>query len=300
VSPPPPPDEPEIEIVNPPETETRVTDTRVSGMNNKGEMIMQIIDYTDKKKAFICKDVVCTEIEPDFAAPDTDIYVFGVNDSGDVLGRCDKGYFLKIGGDYELLGDYPGATDTTYTGINNSVQLVGYYEDSEGYYHGFLYDYYSDVFTSIDDHPDAAAGCINFPCGTFPTAINNADPVQLAGYYSNSDGVSRGFVYDDESGFTPVDHPDALPGNPIYIYITGINDLGQLAGYFWDSDGYLTGFVKADGHFIEIEHPDAASAAEDGYGTCVLGITNSGQVSGWFDDGVKIQGFTIKNILPAP
>src|SRR4051794_39416864 len=43
--------------------------------------------------------------------------------------------------------DYPGATDTSLNGINNSGQIVGEFRDASGS-HGFVYD--RGTFTTLD------------------------------------------------------------------------------------------------------------------------------------------------------
>ena len=278
---------------------TGVTDTYISGMNKNGQMLVELYDDTGKRKAYLC-DVnagpppLCNEIRPPDALPGDNINVYGLNDDGDVLGRYKNNvYFLKTGSGYTRLDGYPGAV---YTGINNSRWLTGSYADSSDYYHGLLYDYDGDEYHPVDHDLADKTGCGSaVPCGTYLTGINNND--QAVGYYINADGVAHGFLYSAGS-FTPIEHPETTPINPISVRTSGINDSGYVAGWFHGSDGYAEGFVKAGGRFIEIAHPDAA---DDREGTFVLGITDSSEVVGWFvDKGGKSRGFTLKNILSIP
>lgn len=269
------------------------TDTAFSGMNNSGQAIVGLLDYSGKWKACLYDGDNCAPIEPPSdASPNTDVYVFGINDSGEILGLYDKGYFLGN----EPLDESPaGAERTYYTGLNNSGELSGDYTDAGGYSRGFVYDRGNNSYTLVE-HPAAeSAGCNNdFQCGTFLEGLN--DNGQAAGYYINADGVSHGFVYDKNAAppFNTIEHPASQPGYQINMYIAGINASGYVAGYFYDSVGYARGFVKAGDQFIEIEHPDATTV---GAGTYITGITDDGQVTGWYDAGRAMQGFLLENIF---
>jgi probable HAF family extracellular repeat protein len=73
-------------------------------------------------------------------------------------------------------------------GINNSGEIVGYYTDSSGNQHGFIYQ--SGTFTTVDD-PDGT--------DTHLTAINNNG--EIAGYYQSPGPsgipVTNGLIYDN-------------------------------------------------------------------------------------------------------
>ena len=259
------------------------------GINNDGLIAGSYYDNSaDIVKAFVKDGGVYTIIDNPDSTGDT--LIFGINDSGHILGSFDNGYFLKTDAGYIDLEDYEdseGSYLTHYTGINNSGLLVGYFEDSTGYTRGFIKN--GSVFTVIE-HPSAVHVCSAYLyCGTWLSGINNSGSV--AGAYGSSDGVYRGFVYDGEYYFT-VDHPDSRAGNLINIYIGGINDSGLSAGYFWGSDGYSTGFTALSdgGDFTPIEHPGTAG---NGGGAHVLGVNNSGRIVGWFDAGGKARGFLI-------
>ena len=256
----------------------------IYGINNNGQLPVEIIDGEGKRKAFLMSGNSYIPISP--ANIGGDVYVFGVNNSGDVLGAAENGYFLRTGTRYESLNDFSGAVYTDYAGINNAGRLVGYFTDSAGYVRGFIKDKDSAAFIPID-HPSANnAGCaIGFQCGTYLTGIN--DSGKISGYYINSDGVYRGFIRDGDV-FIPVEHPASRSGNPVHVYISGINNTGKAVGIFWDSAGYVAGFVTDGNRFVEIVHPDSVS-----YGTYLTGINDSGRMSGWFYDGVTARGFLI-------
>src|SRR5262249_8606954 len=73
----------------------------------------------------------------------------GINDAGQIVGRYqDSGgvhSFLFSGGTFTALND-PSATGPTFAyGINNSVQIVGNYDNNKLDEPGFLYDPTSNI-----------------------------------------------------------------------------------------------------------------------------------------------------------
>ena len=261
-------------------SQTGDVDTELYGINNNGQVIGEYIDSLGNRTAFLKTGSTYTPITPPGAVGD--VYVYGINDSGNVLGYADGGYFLRSGTAYQDIGDYPGADYTDYTDINNSGMLAGYITDGDGYSRGFIRN--SGSFTLVD-HPDADMACAYYnPCGTWLTGINNLDNV--TGVYRGTDGRYRSFIKDG-GNYIPIEYSGGM-GGQINVYVEGINDSGQAVGYFWGATGYSRGFIKDGGRFTEFIHPDAASS---GLGTYLTGINNSGQASGWFDDGEKVRGF---------
>jgi hypothetical protein len=71
---------------------------------------------------------------------------FGVNDLGWVVGRFSRtgnagdghGFLHRLGSDRFVIYDYPGATFTSFGGINNDGLICGRYQDDAGLIHGFL------------------------------------------------------------------------------------------------------------------------------------------------------------------
>jgi probable HAF family extracellular repeat protein len=68
-------------------------------------------------------------------------------------------------------------------GINNKGQIVGYYYDSKGITHGFLYD--GGVYTTLNDQLGVD--------GTDAFGIN--DKGQIVGEYGDASGNNHGLVY---------------------------------------------------------------------------------------------------------
>ncbi len=85
----------------------------------------------------------------------------------------------------------PGATFvfSQILGINDSGLAVGYYQDSTGSQHGYLYNANTGQYSFLDD-PNAA-----FNNGVEITQITGInDSGEITGFYSDANGVFHGFV----------------------------------------------------------------------------------------------------------
>ena len=81
--------------------------------------------------------------------------------------------------------DYPGATGTRLSGINDRGDMIGSYStDAGAHYHGFLYK--DGAFTSFD------VPFVTDLTWTFPQGINNHN--QIVGDYYDASGYYLGFV----------------------------------------------------------------------------------------------------------
>jgi probable HAF family extracellular repeat protein len=142
----------------------------------------------------------------------------------------------------------------------------GYYTDSSGGPHGFIYD--DGAFTTLD-----APGASD----TTPQAIN--DRGDVAGTYYN--GSYHGFIYDDGT-FTTLDAPGALA-----THAQAIDNRGDVAGYYYDGSDH--GFVYDNGTFTTLNAPGATS-------TRAQAIDNRGDVAGIYTDSSgSTHGFVYDN-----
>jgi probable HAF family extracellular repeat protein len=103
-------------------------------------------------------------------------------------------------GNVEML-DYPGAVQTVPTRINDSGAIVGYYTDSSGQTHGFLY---VNGKCAMLDYPNAS--------GTSLSGISNAG---LIVGNANVHGAQKAFIY--MSGTFKFFWITNNPSNSVYV-----------------------------------------------------------------------------------
>ena len=157
--------------------------------------------------------------------------------------------------------DLPGEWFIYAQAINDSGQVVGYYENNTGA-HGFLYN--SGIYTTLDD-PLAIQG-------TNAVAINGIG--QIAGYYYDNNGLPHGFVY-SAATYATIDDPLGTYGTTVQ----GITSTGEVIGNYFDNSGEH-GFIYNAGTFITLNDPLAV------YGTTVQAANGSGQVVGFYNDDI--------------
>jgi YVTN family beta-propeller protein/probable HAF family extracellular repeat protein len=205
---------------------------------------------------------------------------------------------------------YPGSTYTYPTVINNRGEIVGYYFDSGGVFHGFtlLNGQYAtlnvagaaDTFASgINDLGEivgayvqngtthgflfdgATYSTIDFP-GSDYTALSGINNLgQIVGIYENAGfSVIHGFSF--KAGvFTTIDFPGSNPSN----YPNQVNNFGVIAGGYIDTSSVYHGFVYDAGTFTSINFPGATN-------TTVTGISDGGELAGAYCDSVTCPFFT--------
>jgi probable HAF family extracellular repeat protein len=117
---------------------------------------------------------------------------FGINDAGDIVGNLNGGCFVYANGTLSTINP-PGGTCIQVSGINDSGQIVGTFEDSNGD-HGFIDS--NNVFTTI-----------NVP-GAFTTDADGINDLgQIVGQYSTVPGGAplQGFLA------SPIPEPATMP-----------------------------------------------------------------------------------------
>ena len=119
-----------------------------------------------------------------------------------------------------------GLGNNQAVGVNNAGLVVGFYADSTGVLHGYLFNGTSET-------------TLNFlgGMGTQAFGINNKG--EIVGDYTDSSGIMHGFTYIGGVWQT-VDDPLGVPGSTV---INGVNDLGQLVGFYTDANDNVIGFV---------------------------------------------------------
>jgi len=146
---------------------------------------------------------------------------------------------LLFAADYRFVKiDFPNATITRATGINARGDIVGFYDDVNGFTHGFLLR--KGVFSSID-FPHASL--------TFARAINARGDID--GWFQFEDGNDHGFVLRDGQ-FTQINFPNTITTTP-----RGTNNAGDITGNYPNPNcgDCESGFILRDGVFYDVHIP---------------------------------------------
>jgi hypothetical protein len=131
--------------------------------------------------------------------------------------------------------DYPGAHTTQALGIDGK-NIVGYYSNSVGVEHGFLYD--GTNWTTLD-YPEAVK-----------TRAYGISGNRIVGTYNGD----RGFVYDGTT-WTTLSYPG--PTEPLSVEARGIWD-GKITGLYGGSDARLHGFLYDGTTWTTLDYPQAS------------------------------------------
>jgi hypothetical protein len=163
----------------------------------------------------------------------------------------------------------PGATDTEPMRINDSMNIVGFYQDAATAFHGFFLDQVGGTPVQID-----------FPSASETRVYGINDSGNMVGYYENP---GRHGFFLDQVGGTPVqiDFPGALQ-----TAVYGINDSGNMVGYYLDANNKTHAFFldQLGGSFVTIDDPNATT-------TIAYGINDSGSIVGIYVDATGSHGF---------
>ncbi|HXT37236.1 MAG TPA: hypothetical protein VN837_16805 [Chloroflexota bacterium] len=200
--------------------------TQVIGINNSSDTDGFYIDakgvthgFTDIKGVFATVDVPGTTFNQ----------LLGINNNGAEVGYYQYGpssapifvpYEREADGSFLLL-PIANAQATT---LNDHGLVGGFYNDSAGNAHGFLWQ--SGVMKTINYHHAVS------------TQILGVNNLGLAvGTYTDSKKVSHGFTYDTVTKtFTRID----APGSSATV-VNGVNRLGWLVGFYTAAGGSTNG-----------------------------------------------------------
>jgi hypothetical protein len=232
----------------------------------------------------------------------TSAMAFGINSAGDVVGTVNGGaFFLPNGGSVQALTTLgPGASAF---GINDTGNIVGQFNSS-----AVLPGYFLPNSSSV------ALVTINAPSG--PNTVN-AQGINnnglIVGFYVGPDGQDHGFmalVSNAVGGMltgTALADPMIPPvaGEPgatfVFSQILGINDHGIAVGYYGDSTTSQHGFLynTLTGQYTFLDDPSAQfnNGVEV---TQITGITNSGEITGFYSDANGVFHGFVASPVPEP
>ncbi len=154
---------------------------------------------------------------------------------------------------------------TQVLGINKSELAVGFYNDSAGASHGFVYTVATGAFTPImvgGSVSDAATG------------INNNN--LICGFFVNDKGVTHAFL-EPLTGGTAIRF--GVPHASVTQFL-GVNSLGKAVGFYQDVNNITHGLVynPANGAWQTLDDPNGVG------GTVLNGLNDKGQIVGFFTD----------------
>ena len=151
---------------------------------------------------------------------------------------------------------YPGATFTQVTGINNSNVVVGFFLDSAGRSHGFVYR-------------QGKFAAVNFPHASATEVLGINDLGDIVGVFGVP-GPLNFHGFERHNGvFRAIDDPKAAFGTMAF----GISKSGTIVGSYDNAHG----FVFANGAFRTLDAPQLPGEVHD---TQLNGINNLGWISG--------------------
>ncbi len=173
--------------------------------------------------------------------------------------------FFAVGDSAFRKVDFPTASNSSppvnqLLGVNNSGVAVGFYVNSAGNARSYLYNIHTGRFRTVQ-----VPGGVSVTA----TAINTAGSV--AGFFTNSDGVTRAFFRRHDGTLIIF----AKPGADL-TQAFGVNDLGEVVGAY--TVGSQTfGFTWAAGHgFRTVNDPHGVGS------TIINGVNNSGDLVGFY------------------
>jgi len=176
--------------------------------------------------------------------------------------------------------DYPGATATVLSGINNAGQIVGSFFTATTYLQGFI--------RNADGSLVPIA--LPFPFTDSPASgINSSGQVVGASFYSGTFAV-QGYLRSTVGTYSTIDDPVNPNNNGAF----GINDGGMIVGSYADTSNpaFGHGFLRdTGGNFTTIDDPNMATNSNGNRYTNLSGLNTLGQIVGTYSDAAGSHGF---------
>ena len=237
----------------------------------------------------------------------------GVNQRGDIVGRCANGngplsWVLLKGSSVASIIDFFSAPffaqfsgSSTTRAIDSAGDIVGRWFDLAGHSHGYLLT--TGGFVSIDAPQSLSNDTIT---DTDARGVNNAGTI--IGFYNvnhnfgppnNVISIAHGFLLRGGT-FTAIDYPNAVATLP-----RGINDAGDVVGVYINADTTQNpptvsahGFIYSKGMYSTVDVP-ASFDIPAPTATVLSGINEQGQVAGDYTTAtVTFSGITGDSLKP--
>ena len=142
--------------------------------------------------------------------------------------------------------NFPGAIEQVASGVNDSGEIVGFYEDSSGVVHSYLES--GGVFTTIDVPFSGATA-------TAAGAINNSGEIVGTWYDATT---SHGFLLSGGT-YTSFDYPGA-----VQMEALDLNNSGEIVGDYVDASGIQHGFSRSGGSYASFDPPGSTATGGNG------------------------------------
>jgi hypothetical protein len=206
------------------------------------------------------------------------IELLGINNGGTIVGFDNgnplQGFTMTLPNNFTPQ-NFPGATSTAVTGINNNGNTAGYYIDTSGNTNGFT-------------KTGAAFTTVNAPGTAFNRALGINDSNTTVGYSAvDQAGITGQVAYKQSGGaFTTIN--SLLPAN-VNAQATGINNANNIVGFYQPmAGGSRIGFLDVAGTITTID-PFSSTFTE------ALGINNNGEIVGFYTDSGGFQHGYVDN-----
>jgi len=273
--------------------------TTIDGISNNGTVVGFATADGVTLNNFTASPLTTLTANPLNINGSTNAMANGINSAGTVVGFDGSVNAFSLTGGVTTTFIPGGGTSAMAFGINDKGAIVGQYTTATGTMPGFIVNGSNPLIT------------INAPAG--PNTVN-AQGINnnglVVGFYVGTDGNQHGFTAMASSAVggmltgTPVMDPMIVPVEPgatfVFSQILGINDHGIAVGYYGDSTTSQHGYFynTNTGKYTFLDDPDAALVGGVEV-TQITGITNSGEITGFYTDATGMHGF-VATAVPEP
>jgi probable HAF family extracellular repeat protein len=208
----------------------------------------------------------------------------GYSGSG-TAGQPSQGYLVTPPyGAADYTGEnYPGATQTQVTAVNDLGDSAGWFTPGTGDDTGFV-----DWNGTYETVPHPTQGCPK--CQADPYQILGLNDTGTAvGWYATSKGARQAYQVDQATGKAKL---IKIPG-AVSSVATGINNAGDIVGYATSAAGVTSGWLLQHGQLTTLQYPGGSN-------TDALGVNDGDEIVGTYTDSSGVQhGFTLLGPLTA-